>query len=406
MQRFAGTFVATKNSLARERSALTHTSPPCGRPTRRGPGRSSPSKMRTLCRMCFCALLGTRAQDPHCLDGSRSHTRSVVNYCCSPTCYGQCAAFVTGCKERNCCASSTTNRPCVTHNAPCRGWTEAPLTADNILRTAVLSVSGQLRGYEEVIDNHLEMLVDANSRHYLIWVYLASDMKIPTEMVSRFRNHRGVQDVATLLTGGPKNCSGAHCNQLYKQRQLLDTLRAAPRRDIYCHTRFDANFTEPVHLREMDTVPPTLYVAFHSHLALTAVGNLSQQHVGEGIIFKQGAWSLRNHIPDYVFVGPWDLVSIVLGRYDHYKQVGQSFGNIFEPGRSIPERDRMSSIINTEEYFLQKVLALHGIEFHGTAHDKDKLLVPPSASVRLMRPSVRLVRRCRNGTSDWHKGCS
>lgn len=356
--------------------------------------------------MCACALLGIRAQDPHCLEGTRSRTRAVLNHCCSPTCYGQCAAFITGCQERNCCASSTNGRPCATHNAPCRGWTAAPLPAGNLLRTAVLSVSGQLRGYTNVLDNHLEMLVDANSRHYLIWVYLATDVQVPAEIISRLRNHRAIQEVATLLTGGASNCSGTHCHQLYKQRQLLDMLRAAPRRDIYCHTRFDANFTEPVHLREMDTAPPTLYVAFHVALAQTAVGNLSQQHVGEGIIFKQGQWSLRNHIPDYVFVGPWDLVSIVLGRYDHYEQVGRSFGSIYEPGRSTPERERMSFIINAEEYFLQRVLALHGIEFHGTAHNKDTLVVAPSASIRLMKPSVLLVRRCRNATSERHKGCS
>jgi hypothetical protein len=252
------------------------------------------------------------------------------------------------------------------------------------LRTLSISLSGELRSYCVVLDNHLETIVAPNTQSYKIWLFLAVDADTPPGLLARLQRADGVQNVSAIRTRAtPKQCGHHFCHALYKQRLLLEVLRTEPRRDMYLHTRFDAHFSWPLLLRELDIkwtaktrTPNVLFVArstwfFDPH---HASGNISSQS-GEGIKWRNGTYSLRNSVPDYAFAGAWEEISTVLARYD-----------VFELYESTPSSSRLEYIFRSPEFFLQRYLALHGIEFTGTSHDSDRLFQPPSARIRFMVP--------------------
>jgi hypothetical protein len=143
----------------------------------------------------------------------------------------------------------------------------------------------------------------------------------------------------------------ARCSALYKQRLLLDQLRAAPQHfDIYVHTRFDASFVAPLHLRGLDRPrSPALYVARGQWDVMSDLEQQQRTSTSSSVLSNN---SLHHAVPDWLFVGPRTLVAAALGRYEHYALLART------------SKERWAHVGNAE-VFLQRVLAMHGIRAEG-----------------------------------------
>lgn len=212
------------------------------------------------------------------------------------------------------------------------------------LRTAVLSISGEVRTQTLAVDTNspsesmvckvqVKMLIASNpSVSFEVYYVPPEDQEVDPECIAYMRASPNVKKVVVLpFQSPPTACSedvfgdlaGSPCKPLMRQHFLYEHLRRREEADVYLHTRFDVILDNPLKLDEL-RLSDTFYVlrgACWMRLDgdLSVKGDINNQDLEP--IKWAGHYTLKKSVPDWFFVGKWSGMSKALTRYDLFDAV-------------------------------------------------------------------------------------